>query len=131
MRVNRYCINMPHIPIICFEQLQEEFTKMLAGLRIKQIQPLPHVNKTPDKRMNFLEYNTREIIPSAKRACGPFMKKWGYRFSDEWAKHEVSLLDEVRYRSFNKIRFIYTVYLRYNNAAYAILLRKIKARLFP
>jgi hypothetical protein len=89
------------------------------------------VNKTPAKRKNFLEYYTREIIPAAKRACGPFMKKWGYHFPDEWADHYVSLLDEVKYRSFNMLRFFYTVYLRYNNAAYAIFLRKIRARPFP
>lgn len=117
--------------VIRYEKLQEGFTSMLMRLGIKQIQQLDHINKTPNKSKNFLEHYTREIIPFAKRACGPFMKKWDYHFPDEWGRHTVSLLDEIKYRSFNKLRFIYTVYLRYNNASYAIFLRKIRARLFP
>jgi hypothetical protein len=70
------------------------------------------------------------MIKPAKRICGPFMKKWKYPIPENWGSQSISPIYDLEYLSFNKLRYLYTVYLRYNNASFAILLRKLRARLY-
>jgi hypothetical protein len=97
---------------------------------MEQIQPLPRTNETPGKSKDFLACYTAGIIPQAKRVCGPFMKKWDYQFPESWGSNQISPVYDIEYKSLNKLRYLYTVYLRYNNASYAVLLRKLRAKLF-
>lgn len=114
--------------VIRFENIQEDFTILLMNLGFEQIRPLPLTNKTPGKSRDFLAYYTPEIIPLAKRVCGPFMKSWSYQFPESWGSRKISLVYDIVYKGLNKLRYFYTVYLRYNNAEYAKFLRKLKAK---
>jgi hypothetical protein len=58
------------------------------------------------------------------------MKKWNYQFPDEWGDDELSMFYNIEYQVFNWLRYLYSVHLRYNDATYAHILRKLRARLF-
>jgi hypothetical protein len=117
--------------VIYYENIQQAFTKLLTEFKVEQIRPLAHINKTPEKLRDFLAYYPPAIVPLVKRVCGPYMKKWNYQFPEQWGDNRVSIVEDMEYRALNKIRFLYTVYLRYNNAPYALFLRKVRAKLLP
>ena len=97
---------------------------------IEQIRPLPRINKTPGKIQDYLAHYTSQIIGQAKRTCGLFMKKWDYRFPESWGDVQLSVINNLEYRFLNFLRYFYIIHLRYNNAPYAVMIRKLKARLF-
>jgi hypothetical protein len=66
--------------VIRYENLQQDFSRPLDGLHIRQVRPIPKVNKTQGKDKPFDSYYPRELVDRAKRICGPFMRKWGYEF---------------------------------------------------
>jgi hypothetical protein len=83
--------------IIHFENLQDDFSKVLKLLGIDQRRPLPVRNKTAGKRKDFWSYYTPEIRDQAIRVFGPFMKKWGYDFPPEWGDNSIPWLSQVQY----------------------------------
>jgi hypothetical protein len=116
--------------VLRYENIQDQFTGLLSKLGLEQVRPLPVFNQTPEKPREFLPYYTPAIINQAKRICGPFMKKWNYQFPDNWGSNSISPIYDIEYLSMNQLRYLYTVYLRYNNASYAVFMRKLRARLF-
>ncbi|MEO8116288.1 MAG: sulfotransferase family 2 domain-containing protein [Bacteroidota bacterium] len=69
--------------LIRFENMQEDFKKVLEMLSIEQVREIPLKNKTEEKK-HFMEYYTPEIREQAIFVFGPYMKKWGYSFPVEW-----------------------------------------------
>jgi hypothetical protein len=116
--------------IIRFENLQQDFSRLLERLNIPKVRPIPMVNKTRGKDRPFGSYYSPEIVNRAKRICGPFMDKWGYEFPPDWDGHQPTYVDRMEYIIFNKVRYVYMVYLRYNDAKYAKVLRRLRARLY-
>jgi hypothetical protein len=115
--------------VVRFENIQEDLAVLLMKLSVEQIQPLPLTNETPGKSKDFLTFYTPVIIPQAKRVCGPYMKNWSYQIPESWGNSTISSVYDFVYRGLNQLRFFYTIYLRYNNAGYAKLLRKLRAKL--
>lgn len=113
--------------LIRYESLQDDFTNVLNSLGIKQVRPLPFVNKTPGKNPDWISYYSPEICGRAKKICGPFMEKWGYEFPEVWGEHQVSWFDNIEFRLTFTIKNFYNIYLRYNNRSYARLLRRLRA----
>jgi hypothetical protein len=116
--------------VIRFEDLQQDFSRLLDRLKIRQVRPIPIVNKTRGKDRPFDSYYSSEIMDRAIKVCGPFMRKWGYEFPPGWGAHEPSLIDQAEYAIFNKLRYFYMIYLRYNDANYARVLRRLRARFY-
>jgi len=67
-----------------YENLQEDFSKVLKKLGIKQKGVIPLINKTPEKEDNFESYYSKDIQPRVKIVFGRYIKKWGYRFPKDW-----------------------------------------------
>jgi hypothetical protein len=116
--------------VIRFEDLQQDFSRLLHELNIRQVRPIPTVNKTRGKDKSFDSYYSPELVDRAKRICGPFMRKWGYEFPPGWDGHKPTFIDQAEYAIFNKLRYFYMIYLRYNDANYARALRRLRARLY-
>jgi len=76
-----------------FENIQAEFEKILKNLEIKQIKPLPIINKTKGRKKNFTFYYTKDIQSRAKIVFGRYMKKWGYKFPEDW--QDPSLYEKI------------------------------------
>jgi hypothetical protein len=112
--------------IIRFENLQEDFSKALELIGIKQKRPLPQVNKTSDKKADFLSYYSPEIVEQAKRVFGPFMKEWGYDFPPEWGDGSVSRLDQLEFQLVNLVRDFFWKYVRRSHHFYGRLFRRLR-----
>ena len=97
--------------ILHFENLQNDFARVLELLDIEAQRPLPVVNKTGEKA-DFVSYYTPDIYGHARRVCGPFMKMWGYSFPAEWGDNSVPLLSQVAFHFINPFRIAYWKHLR-------------------
>lgn len=69
-----------------YENVQEEFSKILKMLKVEQIRPLPIFNETQSKNKNFESYYTKDIQGMTQIVFCDFMKKWGYSFPENWTK---------------------------------------------
>jgi len=116
--------------VIRYEKLQDDFSEVLKNLHIEQVRTIPIVNKTKGKGKVYLDYYEPEIIGQAKVVCGPFMKKWGYDFPEDWGGYEHTLVDEIHYWLLNRLRKVYMTNVRYNNAPYSKTIRWLRAKLF-
>jgi hypothetical protein len=83
--------------VIRFERLEEDFAEVLRRLGIEPARPLPTVNSTATKERSFASYYTPDIIPRAVAIFGPFMRRWGYSFPEEWGPQQVPILAEAEF----------------------------------
>lgn len=98
--------------IIRFENLSEDFDRVLELIGIDQVRPLPVRNTTKIRQRNYSSYYTPETRAQAKRVFGPFMKRWGYDFPSEWGQIEVPWHHEVQYNFAHGVRTVYWKHLR-------------------
>jgi Sulfotransferase family len=70
--------------IIRFESLSEDFTSLLHQLGIPPLRPLPLMNKTSDRELDFWSYYPREVRSRARWVFGPYFRRWGYKFPADW-----------------------------------------------
>lgn len=98
--------------VIRFENLQEDFARVLRMIGIEQVRPLPVVNRTGGKERDFLAYYTPDIIPHAKHIFGPYMQQWGYAFPPEWGDTALSWRTRMEFQFFNLFRQVYWRHLR-------------------
>jgi hypothetical protein len=87
-------------------------SEALTLLGVKQKRPLPYVNKTRERKNDFLSYYTPDIIEQAKRVFGTFMKQWKYNFPPRWGDITMPWLSQIEFHFFNIIRNFYWKYLR-------------------
>jgi hypothetical protein len=85
--------------VIRFENIQDDFAKVLRLLGIAQVRPLPVVNRTTGKRDDFLAYYTPEIVHQARWVFGPFLDRWGYRLPPEWGDQPIPWSSQVLFRA--------------------------------
>jgi hypothetical protein len=110
--------------VIRYENLQDDFRQVLELLRIKQVRPLPIVNKTSEKEYDFWSYYTPEIHEQAIRVFGPYMKKWAYDFPAEWGDNRVPWSSQTQFYILRMIR----KHLLGGPSFYAHLFRKLRHR---
>jgi hypothetical protein len=115
--------------VIRYEQLQEGFSEVLTRLGIKQVRPVPVLNKTDAKKESWESYYSPDLIEEAKRTCGPFMRKWGYDFPPTWGAHRHSRAAELEYRLVGSLRHWYLSRIRYNPGFQGRLLRRLRSYL--
>lgn len=90
--------------IIRFERLEEGFEEVLRRLGLEQVRPLPRVNSTAAKERSFADYYTPAIIPKAVATFGPFMRRWGYEFPQEWGPTRVPALAQAEFSVLSAVR---------------------------
>ena len=88
--------------VIRFENLQNDYRNALTRIGVDVARELPHTNPTRLKKRHFLEFYTPEIREQAIRCFGPFMKKWGYRFPDDWGRIRVPTASMIRFHALDK-----------------------------
>jgi len=92
--------------IIRFENLNNDFSALLARLSIDQIRELPVFNKTKGKKA-FIEYYDDSLKERAIWVFGPFMRKWGYLFPTNWHDIRIPIFSWIFYYVFRIPRLIY------------------------
>lgn len=115
--------------VIRYENLAEDFAEVLRLLGIKQIRPVPIVNKTQGRDASWKSYYTPKMIEKAKRVYGPFMQKWGYEFPESWGDHCVSHRKMAEFHLVNMMKKTYLIHFRYNHKIYAKFVRLLNAEL--
>ena len=101
--------------VIRFENLQDDFARVLQILKLEQKRALPLINKTTgNKEDNSSLYYTPEIQGQAKAVLGPFMKKWGYDFPTEWGNDSLPWIREFEFELVGIVRSFYRKYIRQN-----------------
>lgn len=115
--------------VIRYERLQEEFAQVLNFLQIEQVRAIPLSNKTEGKKSEWTSYYTLSLVEQAKKVCGPFMQKWGYEFPPGWGSWQASWHSYIGFRLAVAIRSIYSLHFRYNDGAFARVVRRLRASL--
>ncbi len=90
--------------VLRFENLQEDFSKIIKGFGIKQKRPLPVINKTLSKKAEFTHFYPKDIQGRVRIVFGRYMKRWSYKFPSEWKKP--SMWESVFARSYLNIKYI-------------------------
>ncbi len=92
--------------IIRFENLQEDFARVLERLNITPARPIPVYNKTEGKKgRSFWDYySSPEVRRRARTVFGPFMEKWGYTFPPDWGPVSVTTPTRIRHSMANFVR---------------------------
>ena len=107
-------VNHPHLDFIMrFENLSDDFEKILVQMGIEPVRRLPLFNKTGDKNKHFTEYyESPEVRRRAIKVFGPYMQRWNYAFPADWPEvNEVAPADST-YHFVNAFRKIYWQFLR-------------------
>lgn len=115
--------------VIRFENLQKDFLEVLQRLDIEQVRPLPIVNKTQSRNASWESYYSPAMIRKAKQKYGPFMKKWGYCFPDDWGDSQIRWYTQLEFKLVNMMKRLYLINIRYSNNYYAKFIRKLRARM--
>jgi hypothetical protein len=89
---------------------------------------VPVQNKTAGRKPDWRGYYTPAIIPQAKQSFGPFMRRWGYRFPQEWGEVSVAWRWEVWFRVWSAGQRAYLKHLRYNDSMVGKAGRALRAR---
>ncbi len=98
--------------LIRFERLEQSFAEALAQLGLEQRRPLPVRNRTQAKDRDWWSYYTPETIPRARFVFGPFIRRWGYEFPQEWGDVETPVLAQAAYAALGPPRTLYWSRLR-------------------
>lgn len=90
--------------VIRFENLQEDYTRVLQLIGLEQHNPVPHVNPTKNKKKrNYAEYYTEELVAKVAQNYGPFMQHWGYEFPAKWNAPKVPQVEIMKFNVKNNI----------------------------
>lgn len=101
--------------VIRYERLDDDFAELLRRLGLEQVRPVPHLNRTAERRAAFADYYTPEIRDRAQRVFGPFMRRWDYEFPADWGDGSVSRANELHFRALRTVRRYYWGRLAYEN----------------
>lgn len=72
--------------VIRFENLQQDFDKVMQALKLKPVQISPY-NKTGERGTEYLSYYKPEIIPQAIEIFREIMAVYKYSFPEEWNEY--------------------------------------------
>lgn len=99
--------------IIRFENLEEDFYKVLYLLNIEPVRPLPHHNKSPQKTKSYDKLiDSWQAIKRIKKVFGPYLLKWGYTLPEEWGDIKISYSTKIELKILNYFRKLYWKYFK-------------------
>jgi hypothetical protein len=90
--------------VIRFENLQEDFSTVLALIGIGQVRSLPRINETKRGITDFDEYYPEFVREHVVSVFGPYMNEWGYDLPESW-----------NYQVTPKMIFFYQIMKKFKN----------------
>tara|TARA_B100000315_G_C14050868_1_gene351825 strand:- start:159 stop:473 length:315 start_codon:yes stop_codon:yes gene_type:complete len=84
-----------------FENLQQDFDKLLSMINIRKVRDLPIVNATHRRSRDFWSYYEKRTWERAFHVFGPYFKNWNYKFPDNWGTCRAMGYDELRWKLLN------------------------------
>lgn len=70
--------------VLRYENLQDDFGRLLQTLGIEQVRPIPVINRTTKSIENFSALYAPDLHRRAVFVLGPIMAMCGYRFPENW-----------------------------------------------
>ena len=98
--------------VIRYENIEEDYITALTKVGIKNVSALPVVNKTIGKKDDIGFYYTDEVKERASFVFGPFMKKFGYKFPDNWGDIKLRLRDQLYFKILRIARNINELWIK-------------------
>jgi hypothetical protein len=115
--------------VIKFETMNEDFGELLRVLGVEPVRPIPVLNKTRERKVDWISYYTPNMIDKARIVYGPFMQKWGYDFPKSWGQYRISRRKQLEFHLVILMKRVYLMYFRYNDRSYAKAVRVLNAHL--
>lgn len=105
-------VNAKHCDMVMkFENLDEDFAKVLKEIGIKKVRRLPVANKTK-KKGDYTKYYKGNVASLAVSIFGPFMNEWGYSFPKGVKNVVVPKKSTASYRINRVLRTVYANYVK-------------------
>ena len=98
--------------VLRFENLQDDFAKVLGMIGIEPQRRLPVVNSTSERRSDFASYYTPDVVQRAIWVFGPFMERWGYQLPPSWGSLPAPISARAAFHVIGAIRRTYASHLR-------------------
>jgi sulfotransferase famil protein len=98
--------------VMRFERLSDDFDAALRRIGIEPDRRLPSRNETGSRDRDFASYYTPAARRRALRVFGPYMRRWGYHFPEDWDLPAPSAFDELSYRAYSGVARAYWTYIR-------------------
>ena len=98
--------------VIRYENIAEDYLRVLKEIGVKNPRPLPVANKTAKKRKDLSLYYTDQIKEEAVFVFGPFLEKYNYSFPEAWGKVRPSIKSRVQFRVLGILRKLNQQYLK-------------------
>lgn len=98
--------------VIRYENIREDYIAALKQVGIESPSKLPVVNKTIGKKADIQFYYTEEVKERAISVFGPFMKKFGYKFPDNWGLVRIRLRDQIYFKILRVVRNINELWIK-------------------
>ena len=99
--------------VIRFESLVDDFDDAIRRIGLQPVRPLPVLNATPGKDLDYVAYYTPAAVRRAVWIFGPYMEEWGYSFPEGWGEVTVPRWSKVVLKVARLFRGIYWKHLRF------------------
>tara|TARA_Y100000589_G_C26952939_1_gene547256 strand:+ start:70 stop:810 length:741 start_codon:yes stop_codon:yes gene_type:complete len=100
--------------VVKFENLNEDFKKILKKLKIEPIRDLPIYNNTKNKIPFDQYYSNNRIKQKALIKCGIFMQIWKYNVpNSEWPLIKINIFQKILWKILRLFRIISWKFIRY------------------
>jgi hypothetical protein len=113
--------------VMRFENLNDDFLKVLKRLGLDPVRPVPVKNRTLGRKADWRTYYTPQMIDKVKRVYGPFMQRWEYPLPSDWGENRVSEFRKFQYHLSIIMKRIYLTHFRYSDSFSSKLVRKLNA----
>jgi hypothetical protein len=98
--------------VMNFETIEQDFNKVLNLLKISPKRSLPFRNKTSRPEQDIFSHFTPEIQQQALFVFGPFLKKWKYKFPEEWNNQSTPWLSQMEFELLGIVRKFHRKYIK-------------------
>jgi hypothetical protein len=98
--------------VMRFETLGDDFEAALRLIGIEPQRRLPERNVTAERRDQFAQYYSPNARRRALHIFGPYMRRWGYEFPEDWDLPAPSASDDVAYAVVNRLARAYWTHVR-------------------
>ena len=120
-------VSRPHLHFVMrFEDLDEDFSRVLKLLNIPQIRPLPTTNASNRPR-EWEDLYSGDIEDQARRVFGPFVRRWDYEFPSHWGKSKICIRDRAADAVVSWLRRTYALRFRFSHGTVACVVRRLRA----
>jgi hypothetical protein len=109
----RACLLPDHAHVLRYERLNDDLEAWLRKIGLKMLRPLPWRHVTSGRERGFSELFEGDLRAHAMRVFGPYMRRWGYEFPQDWPAEGSISKNEFNFKLDTAIRRFYFRHIHY------------------